>query len=181
MAEQPISEERRAAVSSRYRLTIFITIVISTLIIFFIAYITYNSQTMIGKGFVPFVLAFVSYAITAFFLIIFFTHRILSPITRLKELMEIPLKGDYKVRMKVRDNDPAIIRSFVDQINRLLADLHKKQLYNEEFARHIDEGVTGIVQIVEKEEFSADEVKDAVISFHEKLYTTMENMTAKKE
>jgi len=60
------------------------------------------------------------YAVIVFGLTYFFSHRFIGPFERLKTDMSIIRDGFYHRRLITRDGDDAYIRSFVDEVNKML-------------------------------------------------------------
>ncbi|MEC4686570.1 MAG: hypothetical protein VST71_12670 [Nitrospirota bacterium] len=136
------------------------------------AFLTYLTRVLGGKiepGLFFFIIVFAGYAVVVVFLTLFFTHRFVGPFERLKMEMRIILSGDYQRRLCVRNNDDVYIRSFISDVNRVLDELERMQLVKEEIHANIDSELLEIVSLLENRDVSREELRDAVIAFHERL------------
>lgn len=67
-----------------------------------------------------FVLVMVGYAILVGVLTAIFTHRFIGPFERLRYEIGIILAGNYDKRLRIRRQDDAYVRAFIEDVNKVV-------------------------------------------------------------
>jgi hypothetical protein len=67
-----------------------------------------------------FVLVMIGYAILVGVLTAIFTHRFIGPFERLRYEIGVILGGNYEKRLRIRRQDDAYVRSFVEDVNKVV-------------------------------------------------------------
>lgn len=116
-----------------------------------------------------FILLLAGYAGIVIFLTLIFTHRLIGPFERLKVELKIILSGEYHKRLCTRTKDDLYIRSFILEVNTLLDSLEKMYHFNGRFCKKINSELSNINSVLEKKEISKEELREAIISFREKV------------
>ncbi len=116
-----------------------------------------------------FILLFAGYAGIVIFLTLIFTHRLIGPFERLKVELKIILSGEYHRRLCTRTKDDLYIRSFILEVNKMLDNLEKTCHFNERFRKKIDSELSNMYSILEKKNIKKEELREAIISFREKV------------
>lgn len=116
-----------------------------------------------------FILVLAGYASIVIFLTLIFTHRLIGPFERLKVELKIILSGEYHRRLCTRTKDDLYIRSFILEVNTLLDSLEKMYHSNGRFCKKINSELSNINSILEKKEIPKEELREAIISFREKV------------
>jgi hypothetical protein len=80
-------------------------------------------------------LVMLGYVAVVGFLTMFFTHRFIGPFERLRYELGMVLAGDYTRRLKIRSHDDAYVKSFVDDVNRVLDHLEENDRCGAEMFR----------------------------------------------
>ncbi len=170
-------EKKKKKIRKRYfrhrelRFSIALMILWSLLAMAFLTYLTRVLGGKIEPGLFFFIVVFAGYAVVVVFLTLIFTHRFVGPFERLKMEMRIVLAGDYHRRLCVRNNDDVYIRSFISEVNKVLDELEKTQLFKEEIHANIDSELLEIVSLLENRDVSREELREAITAFHERVNT----------
>jgi hypothetical protein len=80
-------------------------------------------------------LIMLGYVAVVGFLTMFFTHRFIGPFERLRYELGMVLAGDYTRRLKIRGHDDAYVKSFIDDVNRILVLLEENDRCGAELFR----------------------------------------------
>ncbi|MEK7864552.1 MAG: hypothetical protein AAB175_01910, partial [Nitrospirota bacterium] len=67
------------------------------------------------------------------------------------------------------NSDDFYVRSFVLEVNKMLDEFEKKSFDKEGFRKNIDAELLHVMALVEKEHVSKDKLREALLSFHEKM------------
>lgn len=102
-------------------------------------------------------------------LTMFFSHRFLGPFERLKTQMRIIQSGEHNKRLTVRRHDDIYIRSFIEEVNRLIDNLEKSHSFKEDFREKLYSELSNIKNLVEQGETSKEELKQATLTFYERI------------
>lgn len=121
------------------------------------------------------VMLFAGYAIIIILLSMVFAHRFLGPFERLKTELRIILSGDYQRKLRVRSRDDFYIRSFILEVNKLVEAFERTYLSKQDFRAKINYEISKIQPVIEREDISKEELKDAIISFKEKLKSLLKD------
>ncbi|MDP3260209.1 MAG: hypothetical protein Q8M34_06455, partial [Thermodesulfovibrionales bacterium] len=116
-----------------------------------------------------FIAVFLGYVIIVVVLALFFTHRFIGPFERLKMEMRLVLTGNYHRRLSMRNSDDFYVRSFISEVNKILDEFEKRCFDKEGFRKNIDSELLHVMALVEKEHVSKDKLREALLSFHEKM------------
>ncbi len=161
-------------VTRELRLSIALIILWSLLITAFFTYFAKELSGKIGHGLLLFVIIMVGYIAIVFVLTMLFSHRLIGPFQRLKTEMKLIGAGDYHRRLNLRTNDDIYIRSFIQEINKLLDDFERMHNYKEGLLRQVDAELISIISDIEKIEPSKESMREAVLNFHRKLKSLAE-------
>jgi nitrogen fixation/metabolism regulation signal transduction histidine kinase len=124
-----MKNRRRQFYFSRRELQISIALIVlwSFITVIFFTFVINEAKQLIvtyelskGIKFTLFIFVFLGYLIALTMLTSFFTKRFVGPFLRLKiELRDIA-EGKYNKRLEVRKMDDPYIRSFIDEVNKIL-------------------------------------------------------------
>jgi hypothetical protein len=98
-----------------------------------------------------------------------FSNRLIGPFERLKKEIGSFIGGRLHARLAVRDNDDPYIRSFMETVNMVLEEHEKTCSSKESLLRLMDEEMLRIMTEIEKEGFSKDDMRKALLLFSEKI------------
>ena len=162
-------------VAKELRLSIALIILWSLLITAFFTYFAKELSGRIGHGLLLFVIIMVGYIVIVLVLTMLFSHRLIGPFQRLKTEIKLIGAGDYHRRLNIRTNDDIYIKSFIQEVNKLLDDFEQMHNYKEGLIRQVDSELINIISDIEKSEPSKGEVREAVLDFHKKLKSLAED------
>jgi len=157
------------------QLSISLIVIWSLLAGILFTYLTKQLGARIEPSIFSFIAVFFGYVIIVIVLAIFFTHRFIGPFERLKMEMKLILGGDYNRRLSVRANDDFYIRSFITDVNKILDTLEGKCFDIEGFRKNINPELLRVMSLIEKEEIPKHKLREALISFYEKVEAMTKN------
>ncbi len=153
------------------RVSILSIILLSFFSAIFFIYLIKTFEGAIRQNTVmAFVLVMVGYASVVILLTLFFAHRFVGPFDRLRYELDLVLAGDYSRRLKVRGQDDAYIRSFIEHVNRLIELTEVNSRCGAEIQREIYSTLSDIVREMEKAEGeSIEKHRKELLGLREKL------------
>ncbi|MBI5056405.1 MAG: hypothetical protein HZB61_07310 [Nitrospirae bacterium] len=156
-------------VSKELRISIALIILWSLLVAVFFTYFAKELSEKIGHGILLFAIVMIGYVAIVVVLTLLFSHRLIGPFQRLKTEIRLIVAGEYRRRLGVRNNDDLYIRSFIEEVNKILDELEKAQGYKEDVVRHVDSELLKLISLIEEGETSKEKLRDTVLSLHKKL------------
>ncbi len=162
-------------VTKELRLSIALIILWSLLITAFFTYFAKELSSKIGHGFLLFVIIMIGYIAIVLVLTMLFSHRLIGPFQRLKTEIKLICSGDYHRRLNLRGNDDLYIKSFIQEINKLLDDFEQMHNYKEGLIRQIDSELISIISNIEEGESSKEKMRESILDFHKKLKSLADN------
>jgi len=171
------SVKQRFFMTKELRLSVALIVIWSLLAGVIFTYLTKELGARIDHGVISFITVFLGYVFIVIILVLFFTHRFIGPFERLKMEIKLILGGNYHRRLSVRNSDDFYVRSFVLEVNKLLDEVEKKSFDKDGFRKSIDSELLHVMALIEKEHVSKDKLREALLSFHEKL----ESLLKKKQ
>jgi len=151
------------------RLSIAHMVLWALLSVAFFTYLTIEFSEQLKRIPLYFLIVIAGYAIIVVVLTLVFTHRFLGPFERLKTELKIILSGKPHHRLRIRNRDDFYIKSFIMEVNKLLDKFEKKHLSGKELHEKLDSKLLHIKFLTEKKEISKEELKEAIISFHDEV------------
>lgn len=167
--------KQRFFIARELRLSIALIVIWSLLVGILFAYLTKELGAKIEHGIFSFIAVFLGYVLIVIFLAIVFTHRLIGPFERLKMEIKLILAGNYHRRLRLRNSDDFYIKSFISDVNKLLDNFEERCIEKEGFRKNIDAELLHLVALIEKEEVPRKKLKEAILSFHEKIESLLEN------
>ena len=161
--------KQRFFMAKELRLSISLIVIWSLLAGIIFTYAAKELSARMEHGVFSFIAVFLGYVIIVIVLALFFTHRFIGPFERLKMEMKLVLAGNYNRRLSVRNSDDFYVRSFVLEVNRMLDELENKCFDKEGFRKTVDSGLLRVMALVEKENVSKEKLREALLSFHDKV------------
>jgi len=155
------------------RLSIALIVIWSLLAGIIFTYITKELGAKIEHGLFSFAAVFLGYVIIVIVLALFFTHRFIGPFERLKMEMKIIMAGNYHRRLHIRASDDFYIKSFIAEVNKVLDEFEKGHFDKEGFRKNVDSELLHVMALIERENVSRDKIREALLSFHEKMETML--------
>jgi signal transduction histidine kinase len=155
-------------VSKELRISISLIILWSLLVTAFFTYFAKELGEKIGNATLLFVIVMLGYIIIVVVLTMFFAHRLIGPFQRLNTEMRLIRSGDYHRRLNVRKDDDIYIRSFVQEVNKVLEEFDKVQQYKSELIEHTDSELLSIISLIEEGEPSKEKLREIILEFHKK-------------
>lgn len=139
-------------------------------------YLTKEIGAGAEHGILSFIAVFIGYVLIVIVLALFFAHRFIGPFERLKMEMKLILAGNYNRRLCVRGNDDFYIRTFITDVNKILDKFEGKCIDKVGFRKSIDSELLHIMALIAREEVPREQLREAVLSFHEKLESLLEGI-----
>jgi signal transduction histidine kinase len=161
-------------VAKGLRLSIALMILWSLLVTAFFTYFAKELSDRIGHGALLFLIIMGGYGLIVVILTMLFSHRLIGPFQRLKAEIKIIIAGDYRRRLIVRGNDDIYIRSFINEINKLLDEIEKMHTYREDVNRHIDAQFMKLISEVETGHTTKEQTRESILSMHKDLQSLSE-------
>jgi signal transduction histidine kinase len=161
-------------VAKELRLSIALMILWSLLVTAFFTYFAKELSDRIGHGALLFLIIMGGYGLIVVILTMLFSHRLIGPFQRLKAEIKIIIAGDYRRRLIVRGNDDIYIRSFINEINKLLDEIEKMHTYREDVNRHIDAQFMKLISEVETGHTTKEQTRESILSMHKDLQSLSE-------
>jgi len=163
---------QRFFIARELRLSIALIVLWSLLVVAFLAFLIKNvseymglhMQEEIGPGVLLLVMA--AYGAFVVFFSGFFAHRFLGPFVRLKIEIRRILGGEYANRLYVRKQDDPYIRSFIEEVNRILDRFEQLHAVQESIRRKADSIVMTAIAGLEKQEITKEEQRRQLIALH---------------
>ncbi len=110
------------------------------------------------------------YGLICFVMTSVFSHRLIGPFERLKTELRMVIEGDYKRRLKIREKDDIYIRSFINEINRLIEQHERLRNFSDEFYHEVLSGLSDLIYRIENEKHCPLETKkELLLNIHRKL------------
>jgi len=167
MIERKIAQKYFAPREVRF--SIAMIILWSLVVTAFFTFVAFKLYSNLGQNPLSYVILIAGYAVIVIVLTMHFSHRFLGPFQRLKTEMRLIMNGDYQRRLKVRHKDDMYIKSFIIEANKMLDVLEKTHLCRKDILEHIDSEFSGILVLVESEDTPREKLKEALLSFREKI------------
>ncbi|MBI5742006.1 MAG: hypothetical protein HZA16_14980 [Nitrospirae bacterium] len=156
-------------VSRDLRISIALIILWSLLVTAFFTYLAKELGEKIGHGTLLFIIVMLGYVVIVVALTMLFSHRLIGPFQRLKTEIRLIIAGEYKRRLGVRKNDDLYIRSFINEVNKILSELERLHNYREDVVRHIDSELMTFITLIEEGDQSKEKLREAALAFHKKI------------
>jgi hypothetical protein len=131
----------------------------------------------IGYSVLAFSLILLGYAALVIFFTVYFSNRFIGPFERLKSEIHLLLSGDLRRRLTVREKDDIYIRSFLEELNKLLDDYEKMCLKRENVMKTLDAELVSQISALEREDLSKDRQRESLLLFHARLKSVLEGKT----
>jgi hypothetical protein len=109
------------------------------------------------------------YALIVFGLTYFFSHRFIGPFERLKTDMSIIRDGFYHRRLITRDGDDVYIRSFVDEVNKMLGEFEVLCRSRDVLQNIVDGDLKDMAALLEDRDASDEMIREKIMSLKKKL------------
>ena len=135
-----MKNRRRQFYFSRRELQISIALIVlwSFVTVIFFTFIINEAKELIdvyeldkGVKLALFIIVFLGYLIALTMITSFFTKRFIGPFQRLKVELRDIVEGKYDRRLEVRRMDDPYIRSFIEEVNKVLDLLEEKSSTND--------------------------------------------------
>ncbi|RJQ44025.1 MAG: hypothetical protein C4538_11130 [Nitrospiraceae bacterium] len=156
-------------VSREIRISIALIILWSLLVTAFFTYFAKELGDKIGHGSLLFIIVMAGYIIIVVVLTMLFSHRLIGPFQRLKTEIRLIIAGEYARRLSVRKSDDVYIKSFINEVNKILTELERMHSYREGMAKQIDSELLGFISLIEEGETTKEKLREMVLSFHKKI------------
>ncbi len=119
---------------------------------------------------VTFAIILFGYGLICFVMTSVFSHRLIGPFERLKTELRLIIEGDYKRRLKIREKDDIYIRSFIQEINRLIEQHERLRNFSDEFYHEVLSNLSDLIYKIENEkECTLEAKKELLLNIHKKL------------
>ncbi len=155
------------------RLSIAHIILWSLLTIGFFTYLTIEIGGKIERSPLYFISVIILYVLIVVVLTLHFTHRFFGPFERLRMQIRVIRSGNHRKRLTVRIHDDIYIRSFIQEVNKLIDSLETMHIVQKEVLEKAGEDLTRLRSMVESGGISQEELKKALASFSEKIETIL--------
>ncbi len=165
-------------VPKELRLSIAIIILWSLLVTAFFTFFVRELGEKMGNNALLFVVIMLGYLIIVIVLTMLFSHRLTGPFQRLMTEMRLIRSGDYHRRLHVRISDDIYIRSFVEEVNRILDDFEKVQMNKQALVKHLDSELMSMMLLIEDEDVSKSRHNESVPEFQKRLRSSAEKQQA---
>jgi hypothetical protein len=151
------------------RLSVAHMILWTLLAVAFFTYLAIEIGSRIERSTSYFLFVIAVYVIIVVVLTLFFTHRFIGPFERLKIQLRIIQSGNYDKRLTIREHDDLYIRSFVQEVNKLIDSLERKYSFKKSLRDNIYSELSEIRALAGRDETSREELGRAIDTFHEKF------------
>jgi hypothetical protein len=146
MANPPAKKKARFFTARELRVSLLFIILISFFsAVIFMYLIKVFGGTIREHSMLSFGVVMLGYAAVVWFLTMFFSHRFIGPFERLRYELGMVIAGDFKKRLKVRRHDDAYVRSFVDDVNRVIEVLEENDRRSADMQRDLYSNLTKIM------------------------------------
>ncbi len=160
--------KERAFSNRKFIFLVSFIILFVLLLVIFVSYFASKDTITLEYRFISFIVVFLCFGIGAFLLSLMFAYRLLSPLNRILEETKQILSGDYHRRLHLRPQDSSLFRYFIAEVNIIIERLEQLNHQNEQLIKQIDEDLKQIVSMIERNDVSEYDIKNALISFKEK-------------
>lgn len=157
------------------RLSIAHMVLWSLLTIAFSTYLFIEIGNRIGQSPLYFIVIIGIYVAIVVILTLLFTHRLLGPFERLKTQLRIIRSGDHDKRLAVRNHDDIYIRSFIEEVNRVIDTLEKSHSFKEDFRERMNSELASIKALSEQDGVSVEKLKKEMASMHARIHRMFRN------
>ncbi|MDA8173421.1 MAG: hypothetical protein M0018_02385 [Nitrospiraceae bacterium] len=123
---------------------------------------------MVNREFLPFIIM-AGYVALVLVLTLYFSHRLIGPFERLKMEMRLILGGDYSRRLHVRHRDDIYIKSFVEDVNKVIHELEMARGELEHLSHAAKSELKTLTSLVKGSPGCPNETSNAVIGCCEKV------------
>jgi hypothetical protein len=165
---------QRYFVPKELRYSVAIMVIFSMLAGVLFIYLAKALGGLMAGSVLPFVLILAGYFLIVVLFTLLFSHRFIGPFERLKLELKLFRAGDHDRRLNLRKNDDIYIRSFIIEINHLLADYEKAHRARGDLIKAIDFELMDMIAAIEKKDLTRDEQIGLLVSFHRKVKTLVE-------
>jgi sensor histidine kinase YesM len=170
----PKKSRTEYVVSKELRLSIAVMLLWALLITGFFTYIASGLGEHIGSSYLLFGIIMIGYLAIIVALSIFFSHRILGPFQQLNTELRLIMSGDYHRRLNVRNTDDLSVKSFVNEVNKLLNKYEEMYISRRDVVKHIDTESLGLILAVKEGCNSPEELQNLIIESHKRLKALLE-------
>jgi signal transduction histidine kinase len=162
-------------VSKELRLSIAVMLLWALLITGFFTYIVSGLGDKIGSNILLFIIIMIGYLAIIVLLTHYFSHRVLGPFLRLNTELRLIIAGNYHMRLNVRKNDDLSVRSFVDEVNKILSKHEEMHINRMNMLQQIDSEIMGLLSAVKEGGSSPGELQDSILECHKRLKALSES------
>jgi methyl-accepting chemotaxis protein len=141
---------------------------------FFIYLVKAIGGVLEGYGPIVFIAVLAGYAFIVALLTVVFSNRLIGPFKRLNSEIDTIIAGDFQRRLMIRDKDDIAVRTFVDQINRVIEKLEETRTQNEGFLVHVVSELSDMLGRVERKGLSREELRAELQAIHKELCSFIE-------
>lgn len=131
-----------------------------------------------------FVLVMIGYAILVGVLTAIFTHRFIGPFERLRYEIGVILAGNYDKRLRIRRQDDAYVRAFVEDVNKVVSLLEESDLNSVGIRKDIYMELSSITNKMDIDDPNILKYKEELSRLRERLSASLiqgGSATAKKK
>ncbi len=157
------------------RLSIAYMVLWSLLAIAFFTYLAIEIGEAFGRNPLYFVLVVAGYVIIVLVLTLVFTYRFIGPFERLKTELRVIQSGEYHRRLCIRTRDDIYLKSFIQEVDKILDTLEKAIYFKKELYNDINSELSRIKTLTEKEDISQEELKEKISLSYKKIRSVLKN------
>lgn len=156
-------ESKRHFVSKELRYSLALIIIISLAAGIIFIYLAKLLGMVISHVYVPFIIM-AGYVIIVVALTMIFSHRFIGPFPRLKMEIRIILGGEYSRRLHIRAKDDIYIKSFIEELNRLLNEFERMHLLKQELIQSVEADLEALYSCISSRDMSREELVKCIQS-----------------
>lgn len=118
-----------------------------------------------------YLIVMLGYAMVVVLLTLFFAHRFVGPFERLRLELSLVLSGDYQRRLGIRKHDDVYVRSFVEDVNKLIERLSSTVKSSDQTLKDIDSKLDKMILKMADGDEAVQKYRKEFLSLRKKINT----------
>jgi hypothetical protein len=135
----------------------------------FIIYVAKKLAASLEQETLPILVIMLGYTAIIVVFTRIFSHRLIGPFQRLKMDLKLYRTGNYEKRLYIRNKDDFYIKTFLNEINMLLADCEKIHHSKAALVKEIDFQLREVLHMSKKQECTKEALIDALLNLRGKV------------
>jgi methyl-accepting chemotaxis protein len=166
---------RKYFVPREIRVSIALLVLWSFLSVALFMYAVRELRGVFGDyGILTLIAVVAGYVLIVTTLTVVFSSRLLGPFKRLNAEINTVISGDFNRRLQIRRKDDMTVRTFVDQVNKIIEKLETTRRQSEWCMVHVVSDLSRILSRYERNELSEEALREHLTALHKEVCTFME-------